>query len=71
MQFSLNGGGLGRNAYIGPKRLIVAYLLDNFSKSDMCICVFVFPFVFGLGRRVYIGPKKRKVACFPDNFFFN
>ena len=68
MQFSLNGGGLGRNAYIGPKRLIVACLIDNFLNCDMCICVFVFPFVFGLGMRVYIGLKKRKVACFPDNF---
>ena len=54
MQFTLNGGGLGRNAYIGPKRRKVACLLDNFL-TVICVFVFLYFHVFGLGMRVYIG----------------
>ena len=53
MQFSLNGGGLGRNAYVGPKRRKVACLLDNFLNCDMCICVFVFSCVWTGNARIH------------------
>ena len=69
MQLSLIGGGLGRNANIGPKRLIVAYLLDNFLNCDMCICVLSWCYYVKApeGSSPLVFPETKPIMCFePD-----